>query len=99
MTLKELIDKTTEILGNGLHEGVVSNSDYNTLTVAWNRLKNWVYPQLAIEDVQKVTHCKDCKHYKRYRKKDCPKLASFYACSLTKIKRNPDFFCKDGAEK
>ena len=63
-------------------------------------LEHWCYKGEI--DVQKVIRCKNCKHYKRYRKKNAKnpyEHTVFYACSLSKEKRNPEFFCSDGEEK
>jgi hypothetical protein len=62
------------------------------------RLKGWAYPHLTTDDIVRVVRCKRCKHYKKYKKKDDRKSQPFWACSLTKIKRDPDFYCKDGRE-
>lgn len=99
MTLRELIDRTTEILDKGVNSHLLSNSEHKNLILAWGKLKSWVYPQLTVDDMQLVTRCKHCKYYKKYKKKDNPKAASFWACSKTKLKREPDFFCKDGEQK
>lgn len=60
------------------------------------RIICWIHPELTTKDIVKVTRCKNCKHYKKYRKKSGFKSYPFYACSLTKTKRDPMFFCKDG---
>ena len=99
MTLRELIDKTVALLKKGLQRSVISAAEYDSMVTDWDRLKGWIYPQLAIDDVQLVTRCRHCKYYKKYRKKDNPKAAPFWACSKTKMKRDPDFFCKDGDKK
>lgn len=73
-------------------------SDKKSVEVA-NRLEkvlHWTYPDLSTEDIVKVIRCKDCMYYKKYRKKSPYKSVAFYACSLTKTKREPTFFCKDG---
>lgn len=99
MYLKELIDKTISSLDRGMDANVISVSEHELLVGAWVKLKSWVYPQLITDDMQLVTRCKRCRYYKRYKKKDNPKAVPFYACSRTKIKRDPDFFCKEGELK
>lgn len=99
MTLRELIDKTTIILDRGVDANLVSSSEHKNLIRAWGKLKSWVYPQLTTDDMQLVIRCSNCKYYKRYKKKDDHKAAPFWACSKTKMKRDPDFFCKDGDQK
>lgn len=56
----------------------------------------WMYKELATDDVELVVRCKRCKYYKKYKKKEDIKAKPFYACSLTKQKRDPQFFCADG---
>lgn len=63
------------------------------------RLSGWVFPDLDTADIQKVIHCKDCAHYKRYRKKNSYKPEFKCLCELDKKQREPDFFCADGKEK
>lgn len=92
MTLRELIDKTTEVLSK-------EADTHKDLILAWKKLKSWIYPQLTTDDMQLITRCKYCVYYKKYKKKDNPKVAPFWACSRTKLKRDPDFFCKDGDRK
>lgn len=61
---------------------------------------HWCHPELTTQDIQKVTRCENCEHYHRYKKKDesfRPQVV--YMCSLTKTRRSPDFFCRDGVEK
>lgn len=60
------------------------------------RAYQWMYKELATDDVTLVVRCRKCKYYKKYRKKDSIKSMPFYACSLTKQKRDPQFFCADG---
>lgn len=63
------------------------------------RLSGWVFPELDTDDIQKVIHCKDCAHYKRYRKKGAFKPEVKLLCELDKKQREPIFFCADGKEK
>lgn len=64
----------------------------------FERVVDWVYPALDSDDIEKVVRCKNCIHYKKYKKKGDFKSQPFYACSLNKVKRPPNFFCKDGEE-
>ena len=73
----------------------------NTTTVkdlidGHKKLMGWLYKDLTTECIQKVTRCYDCKYYKKYKKKGALKGTTFFACSIDKNKRRPDFFCKDG---
>lgn len=66
------------------------------LVAALTKLLGWLYKDLSTDSIERITRCYDCKYYKKYRKKGALKGGSFYACSLDKKKRRPDFFCKDG---
>lgn len=66
------------------------------LVAALNKLLGWLYKDLTTESIERITRCYDCKYYKKYRKKGAVKGNTFYACSIDKKKRRPDFFCKDG---
>ena len=61
-----------------------------------DRAHQWMYKDLAVDDLALVVRCECCKYYKKYKKKDDIKARPFYACSLTKQKRDPKFFCADG---
>lgn len=69
------------------------------LVASLTKLFGWLYKDLTDECIEKVTHCYGCRYYKKYKKKGAVKGASFYACSLDKAKRRPDFYCKDGEPK
>lgn len=99
MLLIDLIDRTTRIIEKYASVNTIHASEYKSLLNSWNKLKSWAYPQLTTDDMQIVIRCKNCRHYKRYKQKDNPKAAPFWACSKTKTKRDPDFFCKDGDQK
>lgn len=61
-----------------------------------NKLLGWLYKDLTSESIERITRCRDCRYYKKYKKKGDIKAAPFYACSHDKQRRRPDFFCKDG---
>lgn len=60
------------------------------------KMMGWLYKDLNTDDIEKVVRCYNCKYYRKYKKKRSLKSETFYACSLDKAKRRPDFFCKDG---
>lgn len=62
-------------------------------------LIGWISPELECSNIVKVTRCKSCSNYHRYKKKGAFKAVPFYACSLDMKRRDPEFFCKDGIEK
>lgn len=62
------------------------------------KTSSWMYPDLSTDDIAKVIRCKNCKYYRKYKKKGDLKSSAFYACSQDMRKRPPDFFCKDGDE-
>ena len=71
---------------------------YKEISKELRNLSSWCYQEPL--DVQKVVRCKNCKHYKRYRKKDFhKKYTLIQACELTKTKRKPEFYCSDGLER
>ncbi len=61
-----------------------------------SKLSEWVDHELSSDELVKVVRCKQCRYYKKYRKKDAYKQATFYACSKDMQKRKPDFYCGDG---
>lgn len=94
MTVQELIDSTIRIL----KKGSGNQAKEKELILELEKLKSWVYPQLTMKNIVQVTRCKYCKHYKRYKQKQNPKAKPFYACEISRIKHDPDFFCSDGRE-
>ena len=73
---------------------------YTRLSEELNNLNSWCYKGEI--DVQKVVRCKNCKYYKRYKKKTLKnpyEHQTFFACSRDKIRRKPEFYCYNGEEK
>lgn len=60
---------------------------------------NWIHPELSASDVVKVVRCKDCTHYKRYRKKRDIKSSPRWLCDLDKLQKASDHYCKCGEER
>ena len=86
------------------HPRAVFDVDDNTVKVkdlvaSLNKLLGWLYKDLTDECIEKIVHCYDCRYYKKYKKKGSFKSSTFYACSIDKAKRRPDFYCKDGEPK
>lgn len=84
----------------GVH--IISNGrplSYMEVADEIERVCQWVYPNLETEDICAVVRCKNCEHYKRFRKKGSLKLVVKYLCELDKKERSPDFYCADGIEK
>lgn len=77
-------------------EGTVT---YRMAVSELEKTAKWVYRDLQTENIQIVTHCKDCAHYKRYRKKGSLKPVVKCLCELDKAERKPDFFCASGIDK
>ena len=73
---------------------------YKELSDQLQNLESWCYQGEL--DVQKIVRCKNCKHYKRYRKKV---LKNPYehnvitACDFDKSQRSPEYFCCQGEER
>lgn len=63
------------------------------------KLYNWCYHGLDATDLQKVTRCKDCEYYKRFKKKTAYKPQVKYLCTLDKKERGPEFYCANAIEK
>lgn len=64
-----------------------------------DKVSKWLYKDFHTEDIDKVVRCKNCKYYKKYKKKGAIKASVFWACSRDMQKRDPMFFCKDGEER
>lgn len=62
-------------------------------------MANWLYKDMRTGDVRRVTTCRNCQNYKRYKRKNDIKGVPFYACSIDRVRREPDFFCANGMEK
>ena len=63
-------------------------------------LENWCYKDEL--DIRKVTRCRDCKHYKRYKHRDPKNPHSHsvvYACEYDKMQRKPEYYCARGEER
>lgn len=96
MTILELCDRCIDFLSSGATKCTENSEENAKLIKELQNLKGWAYPQLELGDITQVVRCRRCKFYKRYKKKGSMKGAPFYACSITKTKRDPDFYCKDG---
>ena len=99
MTILELCDRAIQLLNLVAKRSVKHAPEAELLTKELLHLKGWAYPELTTEDFVKVTRCKRCKFYRKYKKKGDRKSAPFYACSLNMIKRPEDFYCGEGKEK
>lgn len=63
-------------------------------------VSKWVYPELSVDDIELVVHCRNCRYYKQFKKKgDLLKARAFFACTKDMSHRDPEFFCKDGDRK
>lgn len=98
MVVSELYDKAVQLIEVVVKKSVKEAKEAQIVMDDLIRLKGWTYPHLTTDDIVRVVRCQKCKFYKKYKKKDDRKSPPFYACSLTKTKRNPDFYCKDGRE-
>lgn len=92
-------EKRAERNPNGEIEVFGSRVSYGKAASEIRRVVSFVYPELETGNVQKVVRCKNCKYYKRYRKKNSYKPEFKCLCELDKKQREPDFFCADGKEK
>lgn len=106
MKISEVFTTTIDILKrfDREHPRAIFDVDGNTVKVkdlvaSLTKLFGWLYKDLTDESLERVTRCYDCRYYKKYKKKGAVKGAAFYACSLDRAKRRPDFFCKDGEPK
>lgn len=99
MVVSELCDRAVSLISIVARKSAKYDVEATQVIDELTRLKGWAYPELTTEDFVKVTRCKRCKFYKRYKKKGDRKSAPFYACSLSMIKRPEDFYCGEGKEK
>ena len=99
MRISELIDKVVTLLKLVAAKSPKNAVEAEFLTKELLHLKGWAYPQLTTEDITQVVRCKNCEHYRKYKKKGNRKSAPFYACRLNKIKRPADFYCAEGVKK
>lgn len=98
MVVSELCDRAVQLIEVVAKKSQKNKEEAQAVIDDLLRLKGWAYPHLTTDDIVRVVRCKKCKFYKKYKKKDDRKSLPFYACSLTKTKRSPDFYCKDGRE-
>lgn len=61
------------------------------------KLCKWIYPDLSTYDIEKVVHCINCAHYKRYTKKGHKEKRML--CELDHKQKRPAFFCAEGKER
>lgn len=105
MTIKELLDVLQHFLLIRIsYEKIqirVNEKVYDAQQVlkATENLEQWCYKDLRVDDIEKICRCKNCVHYKRYRKKGQPKSMSRFLCEIDKSKRSPDFYCADGKRR
>lgn len=78
-------------------EGEKATIDY--VADELDKVSKWLYKDFHTEDIDRVVRCKRCIHYKKYKKKGALKSSVFWACCKDMQKRDPMFFCKDGAEE
>lgn len=103
MRLQVLFKTCSKIIGSKpetkvkTEDGVVT---YKKLAEELDNLSSWCY-QGEI-NVKKIVTCKECRYYKRFKKKNVKnpyRHEAFCACSLDRLKRKEDFFCANGEEK
>lgn len=99
MTISELIDGAVPLLRLVASKSNKRAAEAELIIRGLLNLKGWAYPQLTTEDITQVVRCKNCKHYRKYKKKGNRKSSPFYACRLNKIKRPADFYCAEGVKK
>lgn len=102
MKLQTLFDTCSRILkksGDSRIKTEEGMTTYRELSKELDNLGSWCYKGEI--DVQKIIRCKNCRHYKRYKKKNVKnpyEHTTFCACSLDKLKRKPEFYCSNGEE-
>lgn len=103
LTLKAIISLCINLLSREEKEhpgGVFKSAEgavpYRDAITELKRVREWLYPELRTGDVQLVVRCKNCTHYKRFKKKGSIKPVYRYLCELDKVARPEDFFCKNG---
>lgn len=98
MKLGELLDvfiTTLKISGKKNNIFLCNGKEYDITSLIYDatNLKGWCYKDLNLSDIRRVCCCKDCVHYKRFRKKGQLKSRSKYLCELDKSQRNPEYYC------
>lgn len=86
---KHVLQKQYEAKPNG---GIIIDGHkltYGAILEGLEKLNRWVYPELESESLVKVTCCKDCQYWQKKNS----------MCLKTELKRNEQFFCKDGEPK
>lgn len=63
------------------------------------KMCEWIWPEYRTGNIKRVVQCKECVHFKRYKKKDSVRPMYKYKCSITKTERDPEFYCGDGKKK
>ena len=106
LTLKSVLDVCIKTLKakeqenpGGVFDTPHGDIPYSYAISELKRVLKWLYPEFHTQDVQVVTRCKDCRHYKRYRKKGSMKPVFKYLCELDKTERPEDFYCKEGSRR
>lgn len=110
MTIKQILSITVDILNEVKQKTpkrmVEFPSDAGpqkiSIDAAIAQVKNlysWCYDQLELKNIIKVCRCKDCKYYKKYRKKNSLKKVYKMLCSLDKTEKPPEWYCPKGMER
>ena len=93
--VKLLISKEKENPG-GAFKTPQGEIPYKQAIEGVRRVRDWCFPELNANDIQLVTRCQRCIHYKKYKKKGSLKPVFRYLCEIDKAQRPPDFFCANG---
>lgn len=99
MVVSELCDRAVKLLEVVANKSEKHSAEAKHLIDELIRLKGWAYPHLTTDDIVRVVRCERCAYYKKCRKKGDIKAVPFYMCSITKTKRPPEFYCKEGRER
>lgn len=110
MTIKQILSITIDILTEAKEKSpnrqvafpVDDGTQKIPIDAAIAQVKNlysWCYDQLELKNIIKICRCKDCKYYRRYRKKDSLKKVYKMLCSLDKTERPPEWYCPKGTER
>lgn len=76
-------------------EGIVT---FEQLKHECSSIKNWCYQEEI--DIQKVTRCKNCVNYRKFKTKSRDGRAKIVQlCALDKKPKQPDYYCSDARER
>lgn len=104
MNLKDTLEAAALLASNRAKEnpaGGLKKSGteilYSELESSLKQILGWCFK--GDVEVAKITRCKNCTNYRRYRKKGARKSLGIYLCRLDKKQKSPEHFCAYGEQE